>query len=417
MGVFKHATLLPRRRYGNEAKMGNVLKPQIQLALQLVPLTSAEISRSTVSTVSPAPHWDASGYSYVEPKGSVSETRPVRAPRLFASSGDETGAAGSAPPPPPGAGSNDDGSGSDAKPGWSFLPSLKAPPHERLYTIRQMSSADEIAQSVLIDLTDIGREGDQLRYMEGVAETVDEFLHSGGHLDHKDMVGAIHMIARAADELTGFITLERAEMTAGLVPARATMRWLTKSADHLERMLLGGGEMDRETAGRLADIYLVTAVKGANSEAHMSRRSDGINSLEHRAHIGKTFLQLIDVMDRYKMLGREDDAEMVRGILYEAAARHGFPQSIKSAREAAVDLLRSKIEYIYGSSDPSVRSEREAVFLRSLRYIIDGNRRFAPFILLDCQDIFLEIGDDVRRKRMNMMMRNETVLTDSHSKI
>ncbi len=371
-------------------------------------------------------------YSYIEPKGAFAAGPTSKAPVLWARPGDGAGSASSSPPPPPGAGSHDDGGGSrKAGPGWSSIPSLNASDRDRLGAVKAMRGADEISASVMVDLTRIEGEANELKYLADVAETVDELLHSGNHLDRRELVGALHLIARAAEELTGSVTIERVGMSAGLAPARVLMKSLTRSADHLERMLLHAGSMDRETAAKLADIYLVTAVKGANCEAHMSRFTDGISSFAHRAHIGKTVLQLIDVAERYRLLGMDREMERVRGILTDAACRHGFPGSMQKARDAVMDYLRRKIEFIYArvSVDPKLsereidrrvraaRVEREADFLRSLRYAIDGNRKFAALILLMCQDVFRNMGDREMWKRMNRWMKSETDLTHRHSRI
>jgi hypothetical protein len=149
----------------------------------------------------------------------------------------------------------------------------------------------------------------------------------------------------------------------------------------------------------------------------MARLSLGINSPAYRAHVGRTVLQLIDVKERFERLGKEEDVREVTRVLTSAIVHHGFtPDSQSRALDSVLGYLRAKIEGIY-KNPADERLDREADFLVNLRYLIDGNRRFGPMILLNCAEIFFEMNDQEKRRMLTKWGADDNRLSDRHARI
>jgi hypothetical protein len=358
-------------------------------------------------------------YFYAPPDGaSKGGSRVFRVPMHFASSASGAGSAGSVPPPPPGAGSNDDGSGDGGVAfGLKQATSFNVDEVERLFRMKRMASAEAFGQSIVLDLAELHSEVDQLRYLDGVAKTVNEYVHSGNNLGFGAMVEVLDLITAATDDITKFITPERVDDKVGAGLSTVIMRRIIGAADHLERFLLASDSMDRGTAERLARIYFIAAVKGSGCDAVMARLSLGVNSPAYRAHVGRTVLQLIDVKERFEQLGREDDARDVTRVLTSVIVHHGFtPDSQRRALDSVLGYLREKIEGIY-RNPADEKLDREADFLRNLRYLLDGNRRFGPMILFNCAEIFFEMNDQEKRRMFTKWGADDNRLSDRHARI
>lgn len=387
---------------------------QLSLLLAARAATGLFTQTQAVDTSGPDSYFDA------PPKGAADDgARVFRVPTRFAFSADEAGSTGSTPPPPPGAGSNDDGSG-DAGVGFKLrpAPTLRVSEVERLFSVKQMDSVETLKRSIALDLAEIKRDAeikrrdvDQLDYLRDVAKTLDEYVRSGRHLEPKAMVEALAFISSAADGFTEFITPKSVDGKAGADASTVLMKHLTSSADYLERFILEKDTMDRETAEWLARIYFVAAVKGSGCDALSTRLLLGINSPAYRAHVGRTILQLIDVKERFERLGKSDDMHDVMRALTAVTVHHGFtPNTQKNAFDSVVSFLRSDIEAIY-KSPVDKRSYGKKTFMRNLRYVIDGNRRFGPSILFNCAEIFFEMEDKAKERDFTKWGANDNLLS------
>lgn len=307
---------------------------------------------------------------------------------------------------------------------WRFVPSLKAAAQQRLDVLRQMTSAEEISNSVLIDLTSTSGATRQLDYLAGVVRSVDGLVHGDHRLGCADLVDVLLLLATAIDEISEFVSVEHTILHPGLQNVRNSMTWLAETADRLEHGLLESEKIDNATAGKLARVYLVTVVKGGCCEANRARFTWGIGSSTHRAFVGNVVERLADLIWRFGVIGDGNGAGTARELLRRARHHFGPYLAHGKTREAIVSFLHAKIRFMY---DPLTTSadivdserrkrflesfpEREAAFTTCLDYFTRGNRRLSPAILDSCGKVFCEIGDDMRAQRLGKLAREEQSL-------
>ncbi|MBN1282890.1 MAG: hypothetical protein JXA24_03870 [Proteobacteria bacterium] len=311
--------------------------------------------------------------------------------------------------PPSGSGGGDGEGGGRVKGPWSAIPSLNASATDRVSAMLTMTSAEEIKNSIMVDLAGMKSDEAQLDYLNDVLSTMGSLAHGKGALKAREMTEVAHLVACAADGLTGSITASDVQMAEGLKEARDTMRQIVAVADRLERTILDSGDMDRATAGRLAHIYAIAALKGACCEANIARAETGVRDRAYKAHAARALLLLLDTAKRFRRLGKEGEEQNIMDRIEEFAEGNGItgaPQ--KWAMLTITKFLEDDIKYMHRRGG----AKGEEVFRRNLTFAMQGNRSLGPAVLENCIGILYASGDAERYNRYTEWYRREIMLSE-----
>lgn len=417
--------------------------PVMEGVLQLIPAVAAFATGATAPRISDL---SSSGElppeaifekldSYIEPQApgpDLGQNDNIRAPMLFAAEGSsQSPAAGGGPS---GLGSGNGGDDNVGGGCWAMRRLVGLKSGERMSAIRGMKNADELANTILLDLAGIPLDSDQLVYLSDIAKTMNEYVRAGKGIGWEGSISVLQMIARAVDGLTDYVKPNGVEEGPwiGGKPAiqlgKMLMRPILSATDYVERSLIASERLNRDLAYKLASIYQVAAMKGEIYEAEMERMDKGKSSLIYQAHVGSTILQLMNVRERFEGIDRTDIADGVQSALESFIAYHGVTQRNYEAMaiEAVVTFLNTNIDRIYlpvSVSDNIEGAERERLidhykdirfsnFMTKVRYMIDGNRRFAIRIMFGCMKAFQGHDDSRQGEVFTELFKTEQVLTE-----